>query len=189
MDGVTRETGHTHTNQQRTTPPTPTHTHTTRTTHQTPDEPPPQTLTNARPPQTLNVKCEWGLRVNPVPAGIVAMLQPAACDARAARGALYSMAASSKKNRCAWNIYIYTTTDVNTLLWSVGTSRVHDPTWGIRIHKNRVNPNPDGMPLPHGGDGGPSGTRGAAGRRLRRPLGSRRLLPPQAPRYIQGSSP
>ena len=43
--------------------------------------------------------------------------------------------------------------------------------------------------LSHGGCGGPSGTRGAAGRRLRRPLGSRRRLPPQASRYIQGSSP
>ena len=31
--------------------------------------------------------------------------------------------------------------------------------------------------------------RRTAGRRLRRPLGSRRRLPPQAPRYIQGSSP
>ena len=47
----------------------------------------------------------------------------------------------------------------------------------------------DGMSLPHGGGGGPSGTRGAAGRRLRRPLGSRRQLPPQASRCIQGSSP
>jgi len=47
----------------------------------------------------------------------------------------------------------------------------------------------DGMPLPHGGGGGPSGTRGAAGRRLRRPLGSRRRLRPQASRYIPGSSP
>ena len=37
--------------------------------------------------------------------------------------------------------------------------------------------------------GGPSGTRGAAGRRLRRPLGSRRRLRPQAARYIPGSSP
>jgi len=37
--------------------------------------------------------------------------------------------------------------------------------------------------------GGPSGTRGAAGRRLRRPLGSRRRLRPQASRYIPGSSP
>jgi len=35
---------------------------------------------------------------------------------------------------------------------------------------------------------GPNGTRGAAGRRLRRPLGSRRRLPPQASRYIPGSS-
>ena len=32
-------------------------------------------------------------------------------------------------------------------------------------------------------------TRGAAGRRLRRPLGSRRRLRPQASRYIPGSSP
>jgi len=47
----------------------------------------------------------------------------------------------------------------------------------------------DGMPLPHGGGGGPSGNRGAAGRRLRRPLGSRRRLRPQASRYIPGSSP
>ena len=37
--------------------------------------------------------------------------------------------------------------------------------------------------------GGPSGTRGAAGRRLRRPLGSRRRLRPHASRYIPGSSP
>ena len=39
--------------------------------------------------------------------------------------------------------------------------------------------NADGMPLSHGGGGGPSGTRGAAGRRLRRPLGLRRRLRPQ----------
>ena len=40
--------------------------------------------------------------------------------------------------------------------------------------------------VPHGGL---SGTRAAAGRRLRQALGSRRRLPPKAPRYIQESSP
>ena len=47
----------------------------------------------------------------------------------------------------------------------------------------------DGMPLPHGGGGGPSGTRGAAGRRPRRPLGSRRRLPPLTSRYLFKGDP
>ena len=45
------------------------------------------------------------------------------------------------------------------------------------------------MDVPHCGCGGPSGTRGVAGRRLRRPLGSRRRLPPKKHLYMFKGAP